>query len=95
LSSDEQKCVLLIVILISCAVGVGHNGLELAAHLKVLGTSSLQIIKEDRLRGKLICFTCTHTHILTTLETTGLYMYFPDLILWARNISEIQTYFCC
>jgi len=45
----------------SRAVGAGHNGLGLAACLKVLRTSSLLIDKEARLGGKLICFTCTYT----------------------------------
>jgi hypothetical protein len=43
------------VVLIYQTVGAGHNGLELAARLKALGTSSLLIDKESRLGGMFVC----------------------------------------
>jgi hypothetical protein len=38
----------ILIFIFSCAVGAGHNGLELTGHLKVLETSSLLIDKEAR-----------------------------------------------
>jgi hypothetical protein len=70
----------ILIFIFSCAIGAGHNGLELAGHLKALRTSSLLIDKEARLG-----FMLRYTGI------ARLYIYIPYFI-YLHSLVTSRTF---
>ena len=61
---SQTAALVKLAVLICLTVGAGHNGLEIAARLKALGSSSLLIDKEARLGGKFISLVRTISNFM-------------------------------